>query len=242
MASHRATVRRMPLPSLFLDPPPDRDQFIEQDWVEFSPQHWLDRLPERWMFDRLANIPVSGGDRWPRITRQYLFDHADKIGSPEEAIQFYVAVSAWGAGRNARLVSRHVKVLRENANAGERLLAGIRLSEESPVEAYRAFRQGGGNRLLHLSPAFFSKVIYFAGWPEGRGQIPRPLILDQYVAAAFNEVADLPWPRTWNWSVLYYEHYLYQALMWAHEWGAEPDLVERTLFEHGKSLNGRARW
>ncbi len=110
------------------------------------------------------------------------------------------------------------------------------MAEESPVGAYMAFRRGGEHRLLHLGPAFISKVIYFAGWPEHQDQIIKPLILEQYVAAALNDLADLPWPRTWNWTALYYEHYLYQAHMWALDWGCEPDVIERRLFEHGKTL------
>jgi hypothetical protein len=236
-SEHCSTVPLVTLPALFSGPPPNRSTFIGGHWVEFSPEHWLDRLPERWMFDRLADIPVLEGNRWPRITRRYLFDLADKIGSPEEAVQFYVAVCAWGAGKKARLVGRRVRVLRESQDAGVRLLAGIRLAEDSPVGAYTGWRTGGEHRLLHLGPAFFTKVIYFAGWPEHEpDRIPKPLILDQYVAAAFNQVTDMTWPRTWNWTPLYYEHYIYQALMWAAEWGCEPDVIERTLFEHGKTL------
>lgn len=226
----------MSLPALFCGPPPDRATFISRHAVEFSPKQWLDRLPEPCMFDLLADIPVLEGNRWPRITRKYLFDLADKIGSPKEAVQFYVAVCAWGAGTKALLVGRRVRVLRDNRDAGERLLAGIRLAETSPVGAYRAFRRGGEHSLLHLGPAFFTKVIYFAGWPEQEGIIPKPLILDQYVAAALNDITDLNWPSTWNWTAGQYEHYLHLAPKWASEWRCEPDVIERTLFEHGKTL------
>ncbi len=225
------------LPPLFSGSPPSRDAFISRHWVEFSPQQWLDRLPQRWMYDRLADLHPPEGERWPRITRWYLFDLADKIGTPEEAIRFYVAVCAWGAGLRGRLVSRRVRVLRENQDPGQRLLAGIRLAERSPVRAYRAFRIGGEHRLLHLGPAFFSKVIYFAGY--GEHQLPQPLILDRYVAAALNDIAGLGWQSTWNWTPWQYEHYLLLATEWASHWRCEADVIERTLFEHGKML-GRA--
>ncbi len=42
--------------------------------------------------------------------------------------------------------------------------------------------------------------------------------------------------RTWNWTATEYERYLYLATEWAAAWGCEPDVVERTLFQHGKRL------
>lgn len=166
--------------------------------------------------------------------RRYLFDLSDSIKSPEEATQFYVAVCAWGAGLQGGLVSRRVRVLQENKDVGDRLLAGLKLARQSPVAAYQAFRVDGDNRLLHLGPAFFSKMIYFAGYAVS--PTPQPLILDRYVASALNDVADLGWRSTWNWTPGQYEQYLQLATGWASDWRWEADVVERTLFEHGRRL------
>jgi len=62
------------------------------------------------------------------------------------------------------------------------------------------------------------------------------LILDQYVAAALNGVAGLGWKRTWNWTTAQYKQYLDLAAQWGNEWGTEPDVVEKTLFRHGRTL------
>lgn len=223
----------MTLPWLFTCPPPDREAFIQQQPVSFNADHWLDRLPERWMFDRLADLAFRQNWQDPQITRRDVFDLTRAVTTPQEAIQCYVAICAWGAGPRARLVGRRVRVLRENKDVGERLLAGMRLAE-NPVAAYIEFRRGGENRLLHLGPAFFTKIIYFAGYDER--VVPNPLILDRYVAAALNDITDLGWPRTWNWTPWQYEQYLMVAQEWASDWGTQPDVVERTLFEHGKTL------
>jgi hypothetical protein len=118
---------------------------------------------------------------------------------------------------------------------GERLLAGLRLAQQtSAVAAYASFRHGGPNRLVHLGPGFFTKILYFGAWNDSPAQ--RPLILDQFVAAALNDVAGLGWPRTWNWTTAQYEQYLDLAAQWAAEWGTEPDVVEKTLFDYGHTL------
>jgi hypothetical protein len=222
----------MDLPSLFSEPPPDRHAVLQEP-VSFDPDHWLDRLPERWMFDPLADLAYRQDWQNPKITRQDVFDLTRAVSTPREAIQCYVAICAWGAGPRARLVGRRVRVLRENKAVGERLLAGMLLAE-NPVAAYIEFRRGGTNRLLHLGPAFFTKIIYFAGYDVR--VIPNPLILDRYVAAAIRDLADLDWPRTWNWTPWQYEQYLMLATDWASCWGTQADVVERTLFEHGKGL------
>lgn len=224
----------MSLPSLFSGQPPDREAFISRHAVEFSPQQWLNRLPETWMFDFLAGYEAPDGRKWPRISRQTIIDTAPQINTPREAVQFYVLACAWDVGVNQRFVTRRTWVLTRNEDVGQRLLAGIQLAQQSSaVGGYGAFRNGGA-RLKHLGPGFFSKILYFGSWEDSPAQ--RPLILDQYVAAALNDVADLGWPRTWNWTTAQYEQYLDIAARWASEWGCQPDVIERTLFEHGKTL------
>lgn len=185
------------------------------------------------MFDRLANLAFRQDWQNPQITRQDAFDLTRSVSTPREAIQCYVAICAWGAGPRAWLVGRRARVLRENKDVGERLLAEMLLAE-NPVASYIEFRHGGENRLLHLGPAFFTKIIYFAAYDEH--VLLNPLILDRYVAAAIRDIADLGWPRTWNWTASQYEQYLMVAMDWAAKWDSQPDVVEKTLFRHGQSL------
>lgn len=226
----------MTLPWLFSGPPPDRAKFVEQQSVAFSPEHWLDRLPERWMFDPMADLAFRQGQpRWPEVTRRDIFDLARGVTTPEQAIQFYVAACVWGAGKKARLVGRRVRVLRENKDVGVRLLNALYLArEDNAVAAYASFQRGGENRLLHLGPAFWTKIIYFGTYENDIGL--KPLILDRYVAKALNDVAGLGWPQTWNWNLNQYYDYLDLASTWADGWGAHDDVVERTLFEYGRRL------
>lgn len=221
----------MSLPSLFSGPPPDRETFVQQHSIPFSPEHWLNRLPEPWMYDLLGEY-ASHGQTWPRISRQTIIDTAPQINTAREAVQFYVMASAWGVGVNQRFVTRRVWVLTRNENAGERLLAGLRIAQQtSAVAAYTSFRHGGPNRLVHLGPGFFTKILYFGSWDDSPAR--RPLILDKFVAAALNDVAGLGWAPTWNWTTAQYEQYLDLAAEWASKWGTQPDVVEKTLFDHG---------
>lgn len=186
------------------------------------------------MFDNLADYEAADGAKWPEIDRQTLIDMAPQVTTPQEAIRFYVAVCAWGVGTKGQLVTRRVWVLANNKDAGQRLLAGLHLAQQdSASSAYAAFRHGNA-RLKHLGPGFFSKILYFGSWDDSPAE--HPLILDQYVAKALNDVADLGWQPTWNWTVGQYEHYLDLAAQWADEWGTQPDVVEKTLFRHGQTL------
>lgn len=223
----------MPLPSLFSGPPPDRSTFVEPHAIPFSPQQWLNRLPEPWMIGALADVQPTGGNRWPEVDRQTLIAAGSRVTTREEAVRFYVMACAWGVGVNQRFVTRRVRVLTDNDDPGARLLAGIRLNQqEGPTTAYASFRDGGANRLKHLGPGFFTKILYFSGWTTSPG--PRPLILDQYVANALNDIANLGWRPTWNWTTAQYEQYLGLATGWADEWGTQPDVIEKTLFRHGQ--------
>ncbi|WP_413787796.1 hypothetical protein [Streptomyces platensis] len=67
------------------------------------------------------------------------------------------------------------------------------------------------------------------------GQL-RPLILDQNVVKALNAlVPDLAWDPGGRWTSSQYAVYLDHAHSWAEGWRAAPDVVERALFEFGKS-------
>jgi len=224
------------LPPLFSGDLPDRDMWIDNHQVEFSPQQWLQRLPEQWMFEDLAYLEPGDLMPWPTISREFLFRLAARLETPEDALRFYVAVCAWGAGPRAMLVSRRVRVLTGNKDPGERLLAAIMMArQEGAAPAYDSLRHGGKHRLTHLGPGFFTKILYLGAYDTTPGL--KPLILDQYVAAALREQTGLSGWTGWNWPTIEYEHYLTLADEWADAWGTTPDVVERMLFEHGKDLD-----
>ncbi len=227
------------LPPLLKGPPHDRDAYVCEHSIPFSPKHWLDRLPDRAMWPPLlaAKEPVG---KWPRVSRRDVFDLAsnDNLSTPIDGVHLYVAACAWGVGTQARLVGRRVRVLRDNPDPGTRLLGAIGvLRHTGPAAAYASFQPGGANRLIGLGPGFHTKILYFAGWDRTPG-CQQPLILDQYVAAALNDQADLGWSTRWKWTADQYEHYLDLVAGWADAWGASADVVERTLFDHGRTLPG----
>jgi hypothetical protein len=99
------------------------------------------------------------------------------------------------------------------------------LKADGAVAAYSRFLRGGESNVTWLGPAFFTKLLYFAGFDRTPG--PQPLILDRFVAKT------LGW-RTTGWTATDYGTYLDAATSWAGEYATTPDVVERTLFEIGK--------
>lgn len=225
---------------LFNGDPPSRETYVLGQAVAFNPRQWLDRLPEAWQWPPV--LPNAPGDSWPTVSRREVFRLA-KPTSPTEAVHLYVAACAWGAGLKSRNVARRVRVLRENGEVGEQVLAALALVRgEGAARAYKALHRGGEHRLKHLGPGFFTKLLYFGGYDLPTGGL-RPLILDQYVARALNEQADFGWRLNWQWTAAQYERYLAAAHGWAETWagGTDPDVVERVLFERGKVLAGMSR-
>lgn len=219
--------------TLFAGVPPDRDEFILSQSVSYSPKHWLDRLPNDEQWPRaLDDMQASG--RWPQIDRRGVFSFAP----PADAIcavHLYVAASVWGTGLKARNVARRVRALTENPAPGDRLLSAINvLYRDGPVPAYEALAEGGSDHLAHLGPSFLTKILYFAGWDRSKGD-RQPLILDKFVVLALNDLEGLDW-REAGWTAEQYDRYLDLAHGWASRWGTAPDVVERTLFQHGKGL------
>jgi hypothetical protein len=226
--------------SLFVGAPPARAAFVLDQGFTYSRDHWTSRLPNaRQWPTTLDDRPASG--KWPYLDRRGVFALAD-VQTPEDAVHLYVAACVWGTGLSGRNVSRRVKVLHDNPDAGRHILAAITtMREDGPVPAYRALCRGGDHRLIGLGPAFFTKVLYFAGWDRAAGD-RHPLILDQFVVTALNDQADLGWKLNWAWSGDQYATYLDLAHDWAAGWGkgTTPDVVERVLFEHGKELSKKS--
>ena len=96
---------------------------------------------------------------------------------------------AWGSGPFLRLNRQRIRALGTLWNERGRpgigaLRHSLRLAAEDPMAAYASMCPGGAARLMHLGPAFFTKVLYFAG--AGATDHPSP-ILDRNVATALNK-------------------------------------------------------
>jgi hypothetical protein len=86
-------------------------------------------------------------------------------------------------------------------------------------------------KLAGLGAAFFTKLLYFAGYRRGEGGI-QPLILDQVVAGRLPASAGPAGKyRTAWWSGTWLAYLRWAADQAARpEFGAEPDRVEMALF------------
>lgn len=172
----------------------------------FYPRHWLTKWTEPYMPEIPKILEDNGldarGRKW--INRDDLFVLGQRVRTPDDAIEFYVAVCSWGVGNKARDVYRRIAPLKQ-PEAGDRLLRGIAAVQGphgSARAGFEAFSSTDNAKLKGLGPAFFTKLLYFAAGEPTAGHGGHPLILDQKVATAIG------WPaKTW-WSVEEYTNYL----------------------------------
>jgi len=158
---------------------------VHAQGFHFYPRHWLDR----WPVDIYAIPPVLSleglDDRGRRyLNRSDLFRLGQAVDTPTDALNFFVAVYAWGVGSKARGVGRGVRVL-EDGTASERIFAALTALRESgfdPRTGYEAFHFKAQSRLKYLGPAFFTKLLYFYSHDKAIRSTKLPLILDQRVA------------------------------------------------------------
>ncbi|RKN29956.1 hypothetical protein D7044_20315 [Micromonospora musae] len=135
---------------------------------------------------------------------------------------------------------RAVRALKGDPD-GQRLtrgLDGVR-GDQPTIEdfraAYRSFRDPELSRLPWLGPAFFTKLLYFAGYRRESKGI-QPLILDRVVAGRLPVDAGVR-RRLGNWRSDEWIAYLQWAAGRAASARVAPDAVEMALFK-GESLPG----
>lgn len=91
----------------------------------------------------------------------------------------------------------------------------------------------GRLNLPYLASSFFTKFLYFAGWDaRSPSLMPQPLIMDDDVIKALNELTSERWQRE---SVADYERYIGLARQVAYEANTSADVVEWRLWERGRS-------
>nr|WP_146231133.1 hypothetical protein [Micromonospora sp. 4G51] len=186
-------------------------------------------------------------DAWPEgfpesgvVWRRDVFAVAEswrsEVATPR---QLLAAALMWGYGLNGYGPWRAVKALNGDQH-GERLtraLDGLRADHptlEDSRAAFRSFRDAKVSRLPWLGPAFFTKVVYFAGYRRDGHEI-QPLILDRVVAGRLPVEAGVR--RRWGgWRSDEWIAYLQWAAERAAAAKVEPDAVEMALFR-GDSLS-----
>lgn len=190
---------------------------------------------ERWRKALPAGAWPAGFAEGNTAFRADVFDVADRWrNGAASTVHLVTAALAWGHGIRGYGRYRTRQVLAQDPN-GTRLdaaLEALRTPKPSPdalLDAYDHFRST--HRLRGLGPAFFTKILYFAGYRHGRGGI-QPLILDKVVAGRLPDEAGPANRYTTQWASSTWHAYLRWAAAEAArpEFGGRPELVEMSLF------------
>lgn len=201
--------------------PANTHTYYSSHWTQF----WPGDLP-----------PVLATNSSASLSRWTLFKLGSQITDPDSALNFYAAVSAWGAGTAVRSVYRACKPV-ANADFAERLYTAVTDTRElEPVEAYRTWKNQ--IQLPYLGPSQFTKLMYFASRNPLYDCGELPLILDGRIARA------LGWSQVAGWSPQTYGTYLDTLAEIARQWGPSvtAEDVECQLTELGiKQVTHAAR-
>lgn len=220
-----------------LGPVPKVQEFRDQT-IGFFTSHWSSRWPE----NLRAQMPKILREFPPNSAKQ-LISRKDVFGyrpigdwTIETALEFYVAVCAWGTGHKAQSVHRVVSPL-SRPDAADRLLAGLQSAQTgTPETTYYGFNNMENHKLWGLGPAFFTKLMYFAAGEPTAETRRHPLILDARVAKS------LGWKRLTGWRTTVgaqsYAAYLdmVEEVRSEGPWSEVPsDVLEYRLFQMGSN-------
>lgn len=208
---------------------PDHNLLGEAWPIRVRLDRWRPRIPP----DAWPPIPPETDALW----RRQVFAVADQWHARLcSARSLLVAVLMWGYGVRGYGPVRTVAVLNSDPDGTklEHNLAPVRTdrpSEDDLCTAYDRFTSASPTHLHRLGPAFFTKMLYFAGYRRGIGGV-QPLILDRVVAKRLPEQAGPAGLRHWGWSSRHWLTYLRWAAEQAFRptFGNEPDGVELALF------------
>jgi 8-oxoguanine DNA glycosylase-like protein len=149
-------------------------------------------------------------------------------------VRLVTAALAWGYGVRGYGPHRTRHVLAHDPTGArlEGILHQLQAREITPntlVDAYDRFHRT--DHLNGLGPAFFTKILDFAGYRRNHGGI-QPLILDSVVAGRLPDQAGPANQHTTGWTSTTWHRYLHWAANQARrpEYRNEPDLVELSLF------------
>jgi hypothetical protein len=216
----------------------------------FRASWWTERIPDTSWSAFLADLPdAEGGRGYKRITRSDLLG-GSRNASRQKAAQALVASYVWGTGSWAFLVGRRARVFRDTApdDIAQRLADAMKLvHSDDPVAAYASLARGAQNRILHLGPSFYTKVLYAAD--AHHGTPGRALILDRFVAIALNDLEEWGLPEGGPWTADQYARWLDHAHTQAHkatnrhleDTPVRPDAIELAYFQHGKAVYQQRR-
>lgn len=207
-----------------------------------DPVHWIFGhgfpVNRRWWTAELTKHGLDDTILGDSITRGDIFNIAEPaLDDPAAALTLLWNALAWGSdGSQRNNKARIASIAADPDSAGALLQQAARLSREDPRAAYELLRPNNTTAIKDLGPAFFTKYLYFAG---GGHAHHRCCILDRNVAASLNRTCgwmSLP-INEGNWLATAYERYAILMDRWVEEHQLpRHDLVERWLFENGKTI------
>lgn len=161
-----------------------------------------------------------------------------------DTLSVCLAIMAWGHMRPG-----HARAFFERRANWIGLASELRWSEMDRVTAYDRFaRLRAADKLGHVGPAYFTKLIFFLTFASKKGRKPG-LIMDQWTARSANFLAEKPfikltglgesqWVDDRN-TASNYECFCRLIEAIAARNGNDPAVVEMCMFSEGR---GRGRW
>lgn len=196
-------------------------------------------------------VDVPTGD----LDRKRLFELGCDLEDDDALLRFTFHVLAWGSGSSRRHNAVRVASLKDpgarsrfgegtNRETLRKAFRAAGASADAPTsswprkarirDAYCTLIRPGGGVIAGLGPAFFTKLLYFAGNSES----PSCLILDARVAKSLDRLGWQMSPRhgsfSYNWYTDTYVSYCELLHQWAtRDLGREvrADEIEQWLFE-----------
>ncbi|MEZ0051930.1 hypothetical protein ABIA30_002942 [Mycobacterium sp. MAA66] len=208
-----------------------------------SPVQWIDEhavvVGHRWWTATLTKYGLQDTILGDTISRADIFALADPaVDDPAAALTLLWNALAWGSGTKRRNNKARIgSVAHDSPAAGVLLQQAAQISRSDPLRAYDLLYPSNKTALPHLGPAFFTKYLYFAGagHPDHRC-----CILDENVALALRDACGWSTLPTSAWPATSYERYVQLLDRWIADYQLpRRDMIERWLFEHGKTLPRR---
>lgn len=198
--------------------------------IRFSSARWRDALQPWWPEDAPHDDLIERADLF-RIAGEW------RHGS-RQVTDLFVLTMAWGYGNvgYGRYRTRRMLTTDDVVGRLETALAPLRspalTTPDQLADVYRSLGWYGSARIRGLGPAFFTKLLYFAGYRYGEVGL-QPLILDRRVARAL-PAAGGPALGSWGWTAKQWLTYLTWADERAVDHGVAPDVIEYWLFDAGR--------